>query len=611
MGQKLALVGVFLYGLTFLFFFWQTPLGMTPVLDGAENIRLAEEIFQGTLAQEPFYRAILYPAILSLFRLVGFANHELQALASIIGLLLHVVNAWLVGVLAWQIWQSVRPQIFAILFYGLYPPALHFAVDPLDVTMSLTFLLASAICYQSASESECRRVKGIAAGLFLGIGSLIRTNLLAFLGIWFLQLFVKKNREVAFVALLSCCLPLLFLGVINYHRSGEFRIMPWQGPFNLYAANASHADGKYFQQHLLVSDRELGQNPARLESEILFARMSGKNPPFTIAEFNSFWIRQTFDDIGQSPISWLGLLFRKAYYLANNFEQYNNKTFAFHKELSPVLRYNPLCFGLLLVFAALTLINRRFSEKLSVIIQSIVFLSFGILAFYVSARFRLIIVPFIVAISAGAVLLTKSEILAKKTLAAIVATSIVCFSSFAEVADTKTFNADRLLMAHACARLSMYERQMYWADQVLKDNSKDIQAIRLKLNAFANLALTGRFQEKNDWLLVKSQLEWLFEQQLFFVDTIFIQGCYLYSYKDQTDQAIAFWKKGLEISPQKDLFWVGLLAAGDREVDTETKILAEKSPLLWYILAHRGLVEVKDEIRFKQNEKVAKFLFKL
>jgi hypothetical protein len=40
---------------------------------------------------------------------------------------------------------------------------------------------------------------------------------------------------------------------------------------------------------------------------------------------------------------------RKAYALLNNWEQYNNKTYAFHKALSPWLSWNPLCWGLLLV----------------------------------------------------------------------------------------------------------------------------------------------------------------------------------------------------------------------------------------------------------------------
>ncbi len=39
----------------------------------------------------------------------------------------------------------------------------------------------------------------------------------------------------------------------------------------------------------------------------------------------------------------------KAYALLNNWEQYNNKTFEFHKERLPWLRWNPLCWGMLLV----------------------------------------------------------------------------------------------------------------------------------------------------------------------------------------------------------------------------------------------------------------------
>lgn len=609
--QKLSLAGVFLYALIFLFFFWQTPLGMTPVLDGAENIRLAEEIFQGTLPKEPFYRAILYPVSLSIFRFIGFSNQELPALASILGLFLHLLNAWLVGVLANQIWKNDRAMTFAILLYGFYPPALHFAVDPLDVTMSLSFLLAAAVFYEAEPESEIIGFNRVWSGTFLGLGVLIRANLFPIVGVWLFQLFFKKSRLGAAIAILSFSIPILVFAGINFYRSGEFRILPWQGAFNFYAANCRHANGKYFQQQLMVADRELGKNPARLESEIIFARASGKKPPFSITEFNSFWIDRTFEDIKQDPFRWLRLIAMKSYFLLNNFEQYNNKTFIFHKELSPVLRYNPLCFGLILLFAVLAVVNGRSSAKLLFLIKSIIFFSLGMIAFYASARFRIIIVPFIAATASGAILLTKAEVLAKRSLLAVFFTSILCFSAFAGVADLTTLNADRLLMAHASARLGLYDQQMSWSEKVLQENPNDIQAIRLKLNAFANLVLSGHYQEEGAWMLVKPQLEMLQAQKLVFIDTIFIQGCYLYSCVGQPAIAISLWEKGLEISPQKDLFLAALLAAGKRTADSEIKNLAEKSPLLWYILAHKGFIDEKNEIRYKNNAAVAKILFKM
>jgi hypothetical protein len=45
----------------------------------------------------------------------------------------------------------------------------------------------------------------------------------------------------------------------------------------------------------------------------------------------------------------LGQLGRKVYALLNDWEQYNNKTYAFHQARSPWLRWNPLSWGVLLV----------------------------------------------------------------------------------------------------------------------------------------------------------------------------------------------------------------------------------------------------------------------
>ena len=42
--------------------------------------------------------------------------------------------------------------------------------------------------------------------------------------------------------------------------------------------------------------------------------------------------------VTSEPFAWLGQLGRKAYALVNHWEQYNNQTFAFHRERSPWLR---------------------------------------------------------------------------------------------------------------------------------------------------------------------------------------------------------------------------------------------------------------------------------
>lgn len=611
MWFRAALILVFIYAAWFLFYFWQTPLGLTPVLDGAENVRLAEEIYQNTLAKEPFYRSMLYPAFLAIFRFMGFAASDLNSIAAITGIVFHGLNALLVGFLSFLLWKNSGAALAAMLIYGFYPPALHFAVDPLDITMAQSFLLLGIISSILAFQDDGNYSRAVLAGFFIGLGALVRANLLPAAAVWFVFLFLKKMRYRAAIALISLMVPLLAGGIINHWHSGQFRILPWQGAFNLYAANNQHANGKYFQQRFLLTDRELGTNPARLESEIAYRQVTGADFPYEIDEFNRFWREQTIDQIREAPFVWLKLMLKKSYFLLNNFEQYNNKTFSFHKQLSPVLRFNPLCFGLIIVLATITCVYCKFEFQHKLVLQTIVFLGFGILAFYVSARFRMLLVPFLVGLAAGIFALPRQVLYSKKTVIALIFSAAVTFSAFAGATDTSTWNSDRLLIAHACARLGRTWEQMHWADEVLQNQPDNIQAIRLKIVAFTNLALAGELTDPQKWHLVTREMKFLEKNQLYFQDTIFLQGCYQYSFKRNSRDAVQLWQTGLEQSNQKDLFLAALIAADSIEVNDEIIELAQKSPFLWYVLVWSGKIKSDNQVKLEKNAVSFKILFDL
>lgn len=603
---KAALSAVIVYSCLFLYFFWQTPLGQTPVLDGAENILLADRIFSGTLPAEPFYRAMLYPAYLSLFRLLGFAVEDLNAVAAISGLLFHLLNTLLIAAISFIFWQSRRAAIAAVLLYGFYPPALHFAGEPLDITMGISFLLLCFVFMLRDNHSPNSFLFPISAGLSLGIGAVLRANILPLAAIWFFALFIREKRRSAALALLALALPLLAGGLVNYFHSGRFKIMPWQGPFNLYAANSRQANGKYFQQTILLPDRDLMVNPARMESEIIYLNQSGADK-IDIDEFNRFWQRRTIAEITQEPGAWLLLNLKKLYYLFNNFEQYNNKTFNFHRQLSPVLRYNPLCFGILLILALIRLANPGGKNR-SLLLQAFFWLSLGVMAFYVSARFRILLVPFVAVAAAGVFTLTRTDFLRRRNLIIALLAAILSFSNFADAANTSTYNSDRLLLAHACARLGLDREQMRWADAVLVEQPENVQAIRLKLVAFTNLALAGAFGDNSAWQSVSRELDFLDTKKLYFSDTMLLQGSYQHQVKKDIAAAHQIWQNGMRESTQKDLYRAALLLSGAITPQPEMAAQVRPGSLLWYVLVRLDII--KAQSNDPARETAVKFLFK-
>ena len=95
------------YGVGYLIWYLGTPLGRAPQLDGAENLALAGKIVAGTLPHEPFYRAMLYPAVLAVPLKLGLPVENLPAFASIFGLFCHFAIALGVARLSTRLWNRI------------------------------------------------------------------------------------------------------------------------------------------------------------------------------------------------------------------------------------------------------------------------------------------------------------------------------------------------------------------------------------------------------------------------------------------------------------------------------------------------------------------------
>jgi 4-amino-4-deoxy-L-arabinose transferase-like glycosyltransferase len=520
-----------IYCLAYLLFFWQTPLGMEAVLDGAENILLSEQIFHNSLPAEPFYRSMLYQHILAGFWFLGLESSEITLFASLLGIVLHIFNAFLCGKIAFKLWNNSAAFCAAMLLYGLYPPLIFFAAEPIDATLAITFMQTFGYFLVRAHQGE-RDSNLIYSGIALGLGILTRSNLLPLAGLYLFTI-KFKNLKRLLKGLAACLLVILAGQSLSYYHSGKFTFLPWQNSYNLYASNKPTSNGKYYRNTLLLSDRPLGTNPARLESEILYNQETGKAPLDDLKQFNDFWFKKFLQNVKQNPENWLKLLARKLYYTFNNFEQYNNKTFSFHKALSPILRYNPLSFGFL--FAALTLVvcfrprlcNSEQRRILRQFLAGIVLLSAGTVLYYASAKFRLLMVPLIIPIASGIFalspkaylrLLTKPQQLLLPVIVVAMAAAI-SFSTLFAAADTSTYKEDKMLMAQAASRIAMYPEQVYWASQALLDDPENPIATRVRLVGITNLLLSGQIHSLSGEMSIHNDLESLSTRRLAYPDT--------------------------------------------------------------------------------------------
>jgi hypothetical protein len=492
----LGLSGLYLAG----FFLWYsgTPLGLRPVLDGKENLELAAQMAEGTLAVEPFYRAPLYPFLLSLPLRLGLPTEMLPMAARLFNALCQLLSVGLVTLISLRLWRSPGAALLSGLLVGLNPVLLHFAADPLDITLAVTWLLLGT--HQALAAQESGRLRpAVLAGVFLVLGVYTRPHLLPVALACPLALLWKQNRPTVWKRALAALAPVLagmgLFGAVNLARSGHFEVLPTQGGYNLWAANKPGSNGLYYVQRIDVSMvGDLKENPARREAALLYARETGLPAGENPAAESAYWRTKTLRAIAEKPGAWLDLMARKGLALIGNREPYNNKTYAFHKARSPWLRWNPLGWAVLLALGMAGAVC--FSKKPGVRLLVFTGLAYaaGVLLFYASARFRVPLVPLLAVLAGGTVgaFATGSVSVCRRWVAfglgaAVFALSLV--NAF-QPSGRDTTSEDCLLLAQAANELGHDAEALAWARRSYAISPTASGAELITLAQF-NLWLTG------------------------------------------------------------------------------------------------------------------------
>lgn len=462
----------------------QTVLGLIPVLDGKEIIELAGNIAMGELPSEPFYRAPLYPMLLSMFYRLQLPQESVLYAARLLNGALHLVSTFLVYTIISQIWKIKPAAIAGAMFYGIYPVAAHFAGDALDITAAITLWLTGILlafkAVDDADYTHGTRMCLLGAGLCLGLGIFTRPHLLfpaAAFPLAVLWLGPRPRPTCALLAAAGPALALLLFGLLNWQISGQFIMLPTQGAYNLWAANRPGADPRYYKQVVALQATDNYRNPTQRESEIIYWGKTGYSTQTDITIMNRYWRSEFFRQLTLNPLGFARRVLLKGYYLLNHTELYNNKTYAVHKARSPWLRYNPLGWSLLLVLgsAGFMLNFDRKTVKLLFILTTAYCAS--LVLFWASARFRLPLAPVLCVLGAGYFAETarswpdnKKRVLAATAVGTLAA--IVSLTSLAGVDDTDTHVEDYILMAHAANQLGEDEEAEHWAQEALEQNSE-------------------------------------------------------------------------------------------------------------------------------------------
>ncbi len=244
------------------------------------------------------------------------------------------------------------------------------------------------------------------AGAFFGLAAITRPSVLIFLPalVWIFLRGVKRSfpLRAVLVFALAALIPIGAVTAYNTIVGGDFVIIASQGGVNFYIGNNAQSDG----QTAIVPGTQPDWWGGRFDTIKIAEREEGR--ALKDSEVSSFWLRKALHFIARHPWQWLKLTARKVVLFASAAEIGNNSPIYYLRSYAPIMKLPFLGFGLIapLGIAGIWLVLRRRRQQALLPLFFIILYSAGVVAFFVCARYRAPVIPFLLIFAGYAV--TKS-----------------------------------------------------------------------------------------------------------------------------------------------------------------------------------------------------------
>jgi tetratricopeptide (TPR) repeat protein len=378
--------------------FFTTLLGDSKTYDA-----WAREIARGNwVGTDTFYQAPLYPYFLgALYSLFGPDLFVVRLVQAVAGSAACVLLA-----LAGSRWFSKPIGLAAGTGLALYAPMIF--ADALIQKSVLDVLLMCATLWLAgrvATKTEDRPGGWLMLGGSVGLLSLTRENSLAVTGVIVIWLLASRSRPgrarvaTAGAFLIGVAMMLLPVATRNASVGGEFVLTTAQFGPNFYIGNHAGADGTYTSLRFGRGDAEYERQDAVDLAE------QARGRPLSPREVSAYWAGQAFEYIRSEPADWSALVARKIALLWNATEMLDTESQATHAEHSRTLDVlgSVAHFGVLAplaFFGVWVTWHRR--RDLSLFYLMLLAYAASVVVFYVFARYRYPLVPFLMLLAAAA-----------------------------------------------------------------------------------------------------------------------------------------------------------------------------------------------------------------
>ncbi len=360
-----------------------------------------------------------YPWFLAATYAVSRGSYDAPRVAQIFLGLASMALAWRIGRRASGIGAGVA---FAALV-GFHASPLYWEGE-LHEPALLVFLLLAAVEALSIWSESPSVARAALAGAVLGIGALVRPNVLLVLVVaagwmgWIARARRVRLLPSALALLAAAAVSILPATVRNARVTGEFVLISSNSGINLFMGNHPQATGFVSSSLPGYGDfRTCYDYPAIARKVELEQRRKLTDP-----EISSFFTRKALAFVRDDPGAFLILLAKKAFLFWGPDEISHNKVESLDRESSAVLRHLPWGFPPLLAGALVGLAllafdrQRRELAVLVALFTAAWFLS--ILPFFAAERYRAPIYPFLMFFCSVAAARVAALFLARRAAAA-------------------------------------------------------------------------------------------------------------------------------------------------------------------------------------------------
>jgi Tfp pilus assembly protein PilF len=409
------------------------PMFLSPKMDALYHHQWALAIAVGReFITDAFFRAPLYPYFLGLlYKLSGtslvFARIVQAAIGgATCGFVYLLARRLMAGLQPTNVKPQAGPSsglhfssaipLIAGFVMAAYPIAIWYDAELLlEGLLTFFVLLGFVLLLRSRDTDRQWWLPGIAFGL----AALTRPNVLAFLAVLPVWLFIeyrgrKENPQITQITPMgrkptgrhtvwtrlvliwgAAAVVILPVTVRNYVVSGQFVPIAWQAGTNFYIGNSPESDGVTAVVPGTRADWWGGFNDVKRLAEKAVGR------PLKGAEIDRYWLAKGLEFWRKQPGKALGLLVRKSFLwfagfeVSNEQDLYSARRYSFINYLFFSSRFLKFPFGILLplALAGMWLWRRQWLALLPLYLFGAAF-SLSFVVFFVCSRYRLPVIPF-------------------------------------------------------------------------------------------------------------------------------------------------------------------------------------------------------------------------